>query len=91
MVGCGLGDDAEYIAGLGFGTTAFDIAPTAIAAARFRFPGSQVDYQVADLLAPPNRWLQALELVVGSITVRALPDPPQAAALTRLGRTGPRR
>ena len=53
VIGCGLGEDAEYIAGLGFATTAFDIAPTAIAVARSRFPNSPVDYQVADLLAPP--------------------------------------
>jgi SAM-dependent methyltransferase len=85
VVGCGLGEDAEYIAGLGFATTAFDIAPTAIAAARSRFPGSPVDYQVADLLAPPNRWLRAFELVVESVTVQALPDPPRAAALAQLG------
>jgi SAM-dependent methyltransferase len=85
VVGCGLGEDAEYVARLGFATTAFDIAPTAIAAARSRFPGSPVDYQVADLLAPPRRWSQAFELVVESITVQALPDPPRAAALARLG------
>jgi len=85
VIGCGLGEDAEYIAGLGFATTAFDIAPTAIAAARSRFPGSPVDYQVADLLAPPDRWSQAFDLVVESITVQALPDPPRAAALARLG------
>jgi SAM-dependent methyltransferase len=85
VIGCGLGEDAEYIAGLGFATTAFDIAPTAIAAAMSRFSGSRVDYQVADLLAPPDRWSQAFELVVESITVQALPDPPRAAALVRLG------
>jgi SAM-dependent methyltransferase len=85
VVGCGLGEDAEYVARLGFATTAFDIAPTAIAAARSRFPGSPVDYQVADLLEPPHRWSQAFELVVESITVQALPDPPRAAALARLG------
>jgi len=85
VVGCGLGEDAEYIVGLGFATTAFDIAPTAIAAAKSRFPGSQVDYQVADLLAPPSRWSRAFELVVESITVQALPDPPRATALARLG------
>ncbi len=85
VIGCGLGEDAEYIAGLGFAVTAFDIAPTAIAVARSRFPRSRVDYQVADLLAPPNRWSQAFDLVVESITVQALPDPPRAAALTRLG------
>jgi SAM-dependent methyltransferase len=85
VIGCGLGDDAQYIAGLGFATTAFDIAPTAITVAKSRFPDSPVDYQVADLLAPPSRWLRAFELVVESITVQALPDPPRAAALARLG------
>jgi SAM-dependent methyltransferase len=85
VIGCGLGEDAEYIAGLGFATTAFDIAPTAIAVARSRFPDSPVDYQVADLLAPPDRWSRAFDLVVESITVQALPDPPRAAALARLG------
>lgn len=85
VIGCGLGEDAEYIAGLGFVTTAFDIAPTAIAVARSRFPSSRVDYQVADLLAPPIRWSRAFDLVIESITVQALPDPPRAAALARLG------
>jgi SAM-dependent methyltransferase len=85
VTGCGLGEDAEFIAGLGFATTAFDIAPTAITAARSRFPSSPVDYQVADLLAPPDRWSQAFDLVVDSVTVQALPDPPRAAALARLG------
>ena len=39
VVGCGLGADAEYLARLGFDTTAFDIAPTAVAEARRRHPG----------------------------------------------------
>ncbi len=30
VVGCGLGDDAEHVAGLGFETVAFDVAPGAI-------------------------------------------------------------
>ena len=38
--GCGLGADAEYLAGLGFATTAFDISPTAIRLARHRHPDS---------------------------------------------------
>jgi SAM-dependent methyltransferase len=85
VVGCGLGHDAEYIARLGFSTTAFDIAPTAIAMARSRFPDSPVDYQVADLLTPPDWWSRAFELVVESTTAQALPDPPRATALARLG------
>jgi 2-polyprenyl-3-methyl-5-hydroxy-6-metoxy-1,4-benzoquinol methylase len=52
-VGAGLGDDAEELARRGLAVTAFDIAPTAVAWAKRRFPDSQVDYVVADVLAPP--------------------------------------
>ena len=34
VVGCGLGYDAEFLAGRGFAVTAFDLAPTAIAGAK---------------------------------------------------------
>ena len=85
VVGCGLGDDAEFIAGLGFLTTAFDISPTAIATARRRFPGSGVRYQAADLLKPPAGWHQAYDLVVESLILQALPDPPRRDAIARLG------
>jgi SAM-dependent methyltransferase len=85
VVGCGLGDDAEFIAGLGFQTTAFDISPTAIAAARRRFPSSAVRYQAADLLSPPAAWRHAFDLVVESLTLQALPDPPRRDAIARLG------
>src|SRR5829696_4919673 len=48
VVGCGLGDDPEFVAGLGLETTAFDIAPAAVEGARRRFPASAVDYVVAN-------------------------------------------
>jgi len=85
VVGCGLGDDAEFIAGLAFRTTAFDISPTAIATARRRFPDSAVRYQTADLLNAPTAWHQAFDLVVESLTLQALPDPPRRDAIARLG------
>jgi SAM-dependent methyltransferase len=85
VVGCGLGDDAEFVAGLGFQTTAFDISPSAITAARRRFPASAVRYQTADLLDPPGAWQQAFDLVVESLTLQALPDPPRRDAGARLG------
>ncbi|MCI4360385.1 MAG: TPMT family class I SAM-dependent methyltransferase, partial [Thermoplasmata archaeon] len=40
VVGCGYGEDAEWLAGRGFEVTAFDVSPTAISAARRRFPRS---------------------------------------------------
>ena len=86
VVGCGLGDDAEFIAGLaGFQTTAFDISPTAIITARNRFPDSPVRYQAADLLNPPPDWLRAFDLVVESLILQALPDPPRREAIAKLG------
>lgn len=85
VVGCGLGDDAEFIAGLGFQTLAFDIAPGAIAAARRRHPRSAVRYQAGDLLHPPSAWHQAFDLVVESMTLQALPDPPRRDAIAALG------
>jgi SAM-dependent methyltransferase len=84
VVGCGLGEDAEYVAGLGFDTVAFDIAPTAVRAARDRFPGSPVRYLTADLLAPPAEWGQAFDLVVESLTVQALPRTLRPAAIARV-------
>jgi SAM-dependent methyltransferase len=86
VVGCGLGDDAEYIAGLGFGTVAFDISASAIRAARRRYPASHVRYVVADLLHPPTGWQQAFDLVVESLTLQALPDPPRRQAIGNVGR-----
>lgn len=85
VVGCGLGDDAEYFAGLGFATTAFDISPSAVRAAQRRYPGSGVRFTTADLLNLPADWHQAFDLVVESMTLQALPDPPRDAAIASVG------
>lgn len=87
VVGTGLGDDAEHVASLGFDTVAFDIAPTAIAVARRRFPASSVQYLVADLLNPPAAWRGGFDFVLESITVQALPPslhPPATAVVADL-------
>lgn len=84
VVGCGLGADAEYLAGLGFDTTGFDVSPTAIRLTRERFPGTTVHYQVADLLKLPTAWRRAFDLVVEIITVQALPRSLRAAAIARV-------
>jgi hypothetical protein len=84
VVGFGMGDDAEYVAGLGFDTVAFDVAATAARLARRRFPGSVVRYVTADLLDPPAEWHHAFDLVVESITVQALPPALHAEAAARV-------
>jgi SAM-dependent methyltransferase len=87
VVGCGLGDDAEHVAGLGFATVAFDISPTAIRLARERFPDSAVEYVVADLLDAPHEWAEAFDFVVESITVQALHASVRPRAIAAIGRT----
>ena len=72
-IGCGFGDDAEQLAAWGFETTAFDVAPSAISAAKQRFPGSRVDYVTADLLAPPVEWQGRFDFVLESYTLQVLP------------------
>ncbi|MGA7921819.1 MAG: class I SAM-dependent methyltransferase [Candidatus Acidiferrales bacterium] len=72
-VGCGLGDDAEQLAAWGYHTTAFDISPAAIKAARERFPATAVDYITADLFAAPADWKQNFDFVVEIYTLQVLP------------------
>ena len=84
VVGCGVGDDAEFLSSAGFRTTAFDIAPTAVAAARRRFPGSRVEYRVADLFHAPPHWRRRFDLVVEAYTVQVLRGPARVAAIERI-------
>jgi hypothetical protein len=84
VVGSGLGMDAEYVGRLGFDTTAFDVAPTAIRVTQERFPDSKVRYLVADLLDPPPEWREAFDFVFESITVQALPPDLHAEATKRV-------
>jgi SAM-dependent methyltransferase len=84
VVGCGTGEDAEFLAGLGFTVTAFDLAPTAIAAAKRANPGSAVTYEVADLLALPADWSGAFDLVFEAYTVQPLFGPLREQAFAAL-------
>jgi SAM-dependent methyltransferase len=72
-IGAGLGDDAEALAQRGFAVTAFDIAPSAVSWARTRFPHSQVDLRVADVLAPPAEWRSSFDFILESYTLQVLP------------------
>ena len=84
VVGCGLGKDSEFVGGLGYATTAFDVSGTAVAFVRERYPGSPVDYRVADLLDPPAGWSRAFDLVVEIFTVQALPATVREQAVSNV-------
>ena len=87
VVGTGLGDDAEELARRGHEVTAFDLSPTAIERARERFPGTTVDYRVADLFELPAEWRQRFDLVVEIRTLQSLPIGDRAAAATAIAGT----
>lgn len=73
VVGCGLGDDAEALAALGFAVVAFDVAPTAVRRCVERHPATTVEYVVADLLDPPAGWAGRFDLVFEANTLQVLP------------------
>lgn len=86
VVGCGLGDDAEHLAARGCSVTAFDISPRAVAWCRQRFPTTNVDYRVADVLSQPPAWSLAFDLVVEIFTLQVL--PPELRPLAIAGIAG---
>ena len=86
VVGCGLGDDAEWLSAAGFEVTAFDLSQSSIDWCRARFPESSVNYCVGDLLAPPDEWLRTFDLVVEIHILQAIPDAVRDSAANNLPR-----
>ena len=86
VVGCGYGDDAEFLAAIGMSVTAFDVAPAAVARCRTRFPESPVAYEVADVLEPPAEWTGTFDFVFEAYTVQVLPGSARAACARSIGR-----
>lgn len=87
VVASGLGDDAEALAAHGWQVTAFDASASAIAWTRERFPGSPVDYHVADLFSLPPAWVGAFDLVVEVHTIQALPPTRRQETIARIAST----
>ena len=84
VVGCGLGEDAEYLAQLGFAVTAFDIAPTAIRWSQERFPISAVDYVVGDVLALAESWQKQFAFILEAYTLQVLPAQLRPQAMRQI-------
>jgi len=82
VVGCGLGDDAEELAQRDFEVVACDIAPTAIAWCRQRFPHSPVEYVVADVFDPLLAWQGGFDFVLEAYTLQVLPADVRSKAIT---------
>jgi 2-polyprenyl-3-methyl-5-hydroxy-6-metoxy-1,4-benzoquinol methylase len=80
VIGCGLGENAEFLATRGFAVTAFDISPTAVAWCRRQHEGSGVSYRVADLFTAASE-LGQFDFVLEAHTLQALPRPLRAQAV----------
>src|SRR3954465_1669871 len=85
VIGCGLGDDAELLASLGWSVVAFDISAEAIRWARERFPKSLVSYRVVDLFDAPSDWRHQFDLVVEAYTLQVLPPALRTVAAGLIG------
>jgi SAM-dependent methyltransferase len=81
VIGCGLGDNAEYLAGLGFTVTAFDISPTAVAWCREKHQATSVKYVEADLFSAAAQ-LGQFDFVLEVHTLQALPRTLRVQAAT---------
>jgi SAM-dependent methyltransferase len=86
IVGCGYGDDAEFLAAMGLNVVAFDVSPTAITHCRSRFPQSLVEYLVANVLEPPTAWAGAFDFVFEAYTVQVLRGAARAECARSVGR-----
>ncbi|HEY2388576.1 MAG TPA: class I SAM-dependent methyltransferase [Candidatus Binatia bacterium] len=86
-VGSGLGDTAEELTRRGFTVVAFDVAATAVAETRARFPGSTVDYRTLDLLHFPAELNGAFDLVIECYTLQVLPPEARRRASAALRAT----
>lgn len=73
VVGCGLGDDARFLADAGFKVTAFDISPAAIQWAKKLHADTSIEFFVADLFNPPPQWRERFEFVLEVYTIQPLP------------------
>jgi SAM-dependent methyltransferase len=90
VVGSGLGDDAEQLAGWGFEVTAFDISPTAIRAGQQRFPdgprssGGSIEHVAADVFHPPAKWKHNFDFILEIYTLQALPATIRLDAMNKI-------
>lgn len=84
-IACGLGDNAAALARAGFDVTAFDISETAIGWASDRFGELGIAWRAANLLALPDDWRSAFDLVNETYTLQALRPPYREQAIALLG------
>ncbi|MBX7243190.1 MAG: class I SAM-dependent methyltransferase [Bacteroidia bacterium] len=80
VIGCGLGEDAEYLSNLGFTVDAFDFSPTAIEWCKEIYSQSKANYFVADLMNLPVN-VKDYDFVLEIYTLQTLPEENRGEAI----------
>ncbi len=84
VVGCGLGEDAAYLARTGWEVTAFDLSSTAVEWASKIHQEPNIEWKAEDLLNLPEGWKGAWDLVLEVHILQAIPPEIRQVAATRL-------
>lgn len=83
-VGCGLGDNAAFMADQGFEVTAFDLSMTGVQWAAQRFPDKGIDWQQANLFELLPFWHGLFDLVHETYTIQSLRGADREKGLSAL-------
>ena len=74
VIGCGLGDDAQFLSKMGYIVDAIDISPTSIKLAKQRFDNRDINFSVEDIFSLPSNMINNYDFIYEGLTIQSI-DP----------------